>query len=277
MDGARRDAVSGAILHGYTTYLRLAHPSGKPVPLEQQKPLPDVAASAPPPAAKSDCLRGLETARQRFTELKAAQAERVYPAEQFAQGAPNPQLTARMQAVVSRILAAVDRSWAPQVECHDRVCRIVVPGVMIGRPLNDWLTPIGRDPEFRQLTTDPKDVGAQGVFVPMIDDPTRPMVALGPLVEAWKGSPGLAACTAKFPDDVGRLVANFELSDGVRPPPGTGPGTLSVAWTGSLADSDLGHCVQDSANAFIATTKFPAKVRAGAREITLDFPLPPSL
>jgi hypothetical protein len=180
-----------------------------------------------------------------------------------------------MQQVVSRILAAVDRSWAPQVECRDRVCRIVVPGVMIGRPLNEWLTPLGRDAEFQRLTTDPKDVGAQGVFVPLIDDPTRPTVPLRPLVEQWRASPGFAACVAKFPGEVGRLVGSFDLSDGVRPPPGTAPGTLSITWTGSLAASDLGQCLQDSASALGAATRFPPRVRASGREITLDFPLSP--
>jgi hypothetical protein len=180
-----------------------------------------------------------------------------------------------MQQIVSRILAAVDASWNPEVECHDRVCRIVVPGMMIGRPLNDWLAPLGRDTEWRQLTTDQKDVGATGVFVTMIDDPTRPMVPLRPLVEGWRASPGFAACVARFPDEAGRLVGSFDLSDGVRPAPGTTAGALSITWTGSLAASELGRCLQDSARAFVASTTFPPRVRATGREITLDFPLLP--
>jgi RNA polymerase sigma-70 factor (ECF subfamily) len=269
-----KDAVSGTALDRYDGYVRLADPSGKLVAVEIAVPV--AAVETPPPTTASVCMAELEAGKKRLGELNAFLRRAAGPAEAFATGRPDPAASARLKAIIARILAVSDPAWSPDVECRGTACRISVPGLrMLGETARDWKARIFSDPEFRRHTAPPMDVGADGLYVTLFPDPSRPLgePILRQVRDAWKGSAGLAGCSARYAE-TGDLTATFDLTDGVHPPDGKAPGELTISWSGSLVGTVLARCVQDEATSIVAAAKVPERVRPATIKATVELPLP---
>lgn len=163
-EAAIADAVSAVPLEQGGMYLRLADPSGRPLPLDV-RPAPPYLAPPPLPTSAVDCRAELEASRARLAELQAIPPP-PSPADQlFAQGTLDPAVTARARDVVARALADAPNAYAAEVECRGRSCRVVVPGWMLGRSARDWHDRLLRHPEFVRLRSEqPMAIGAAGLF-----------------------------------------------------------------------------------------------------------------
>jgi RNA polymerase sigma-70 factor (ECF subfamily) len=255
-----KDAVSGLALQPYAIYMRLADPA---------------VIYATPPATTAACFAEVERAKRRLRELVPPPPAEVRPAEVFAAGASNPAATARMKEIIAKALDGGDAAWAPEVECRGGACRVVVPGFMLGDTARGWRDRLFRDRDFRRHKMPMMDVGADGLFFSLFPDPERPLGddLVRQVRDAWKASPALAGCGARYPAETGDLTATFELSDGVAPERGRAPGVLSIAWSGSLAETALARCVRDEATTVIGAARVPPRVRGASAKATLQFPL----
>jgi RNA polymerase sigma factor (sigma-70 family) len=132
------DVLSGQRFEEVKLYYALEDREGRPVPratLAAGEPQfrravhqAALAAAAPPlPGTLPQCRKVLNALAMRLARAEAELRERLPLRAQFADGSPNPALTAHIAARARAVLEPEGVKWSPQVECRDWICRLTGP------------------------------------------------------------------------------------------------------------------------------------------------------
>ena len=92
------------------------------------------------------------------------------------------------------------------------------------------------------------------------------------LTDEFKRSPGLAACTTRFPAQ-GRLEVRYTLPDADRFDPDVEPDRIDARFGGTLAGTPLARCTEEELRRTILSHNPPDRVKGAVLFRALDFPL----
>jgi RNA polymerase sigma factor (sigma-70 family) len=267
-----KDPVSGATFEEIPVYLKLADPSGKPVPgphPERWRPVAPIAAA---PVAPGRCHAELAAAERRLATMKDAIERDMPPRERWERGVPNLALTSQFDGVVRRSFSLPPDSSAVTAECRDQVCRLQMDRQRFPDP--NTHKQLREAPELRGRIEGAMVGSWDNYFVLAPSGATVGMDIVKAIVAELLASPALAACEHRH-TPTGRIVAQLQL-------PRTGDinqdgqeARISVRIGGPLADTPFARCFEAVLAPIVERTAIPSMVTGATLTKRLDFPREP--
>jgi RNA polymerase sigma factor (sigma-70 family) len=275
-----KDELTGEPLNEVEVFLPLRHPSGARMALEAALApnLPDL----PLPHTPRSCAAEREQLRARIREVQGYLAARAPISERFAEGAPNPKLTAEVRR---RLVAAFPRMHTAvmKVECRGNVC-----GASWPTGPRSWPSETDRDPWFRTMigrieggppsfplrpTRRPDQHDWYFLVLPAPQVDGAPF--LRDLIDRFDRSSIADDCAARFPA-TGSLHVRFTLDGTSLGPAPDDPPHLSARFGHTLSGTPLGRCLQTEIETHILAAPLPQAITHAGDYRQFTFPRPAS-
>jgi RNA polymerase sigma-70 factor (ECF subfamily) len=260
------DPVSKVDLQQRRIFIRLADSSGKPVAAGQQPGLPP-STTKPLPSDLAACRAERAAIGSALATVRSEIDRDLHPPERYVRNAPNPALTAEIDAEVRRIFGPADPA-RPAIDCRGAICRATFSGADLNGPRRRMET----DPVIRSRVDEMSVGGPEAYFVMAPGPRTNVMEHLKKLVTAFQASGALGSCYARHPQAGTLRVQLLVPKTGDKNEDGD-EGKIAVRYASSLDGTPAGRCIADEIARTILAAPLPAPIGMGV--MTTTFTLPP--
>lgn len=199
-------------------------------------------SAAPPRVPDSPCVQRLRVAARELNAVSRKIEAKLQPDERFERGTPDSVSPERLRPFLSEIFGS---KYKYTFECRSHVCELNVNGDDF-----DWMQPLQEEGSRRALFDGASFSGQRAYLVMMEEARSRGWVLAQQVLQWIYESGEIARCRPKDPppQGLGDLSVSIDVD---------ADDHLIAAYSGALADIDVGACVRTALDAELARIPVP--------------------